>query len=295
LEEQAEPRIVEAVLQLLEKVAGAPRRRVAASHGAYAKAVLAAGPSAYWRLDEWGPPTAADASGRGLTARYEGGVAFHLPGAHSAADAIAGIPETPSTFSGEQINRAPHFAGGRLRAAWAGGRDSYSVELWVWNGLPETARPVTGNLVSLGLHGVTGGETLGIGGTAAAGGPGRLFFASGVDGVALEGGRTLGFRVWHHVVLVRERRRVSVYLDGETAIEGETEGTPSSPRVELFIGGRCDNRDNFEGKVDEVAVYEVAVYDRAVTAEEVRAHYRAAGRKTRTGPEPGMEGTNGSR
>ena len=43
------------------------------------------------------------------------------------------------------------------------------------------------------------------------------------------------------------------------------------------MGGRSDNRDNFEGKLDEVAVYE-----RALSPEEVRVHHRIAGRKAQT-------------
>ena len=52
LEVQAEPKIVEAVLGLLEHVAGKPRRALAVNHGPYARSVLASKPLAYWRLDE---------------------------------------------------------------------------------------------------------------------------------------------------------------------------------------------------------------------------------------------------
>src|SRR5262249_43215913 len=52
LEIQAEPRIVSAVLGLLERVSGKPRRRLSAVHGPYATAVLASRPLAYWRLEE---------------------------------------------------------------------------------------------------------------------------------------------------------------------------------------------------------------------------------------------------
>lgn len=290
LEEQAEPRIVEAVLQLLERVAGAPRRPLAESHGAYARAVLAARPRSYWRLDEMTPPTAADASGNGLAGLYEKGVALHLPGAQAAADGISAVPENPSNFSGAQINRAPHFAGGRVRGRWAGGEKAYSVELWLWNGLPSTARAVTGHVISVGKDGVAGGEDLGIGGSGDAGGGGRLFFAAGAGGAVLRGRQPLGYRTWHHVVLVRESGRVRVYLDGEAELDGAVTGNWPAKGSEIFVGGRTDNEANLEGKADEVAVY-----DRPLSPEEVRAHYRAAGRAAKAveHPAPGRQANTG--
>ena len=79
LEEQAEPKITEAVLGLLEKVAGRKRQPVVESHGPYAEAVLASKPVAYWRLNEFAPPAAIDATGQGHDAKYEDGVAMYLP------------------------------------------------------------------------------------------------------------------------------------------------------------------------------------------------------------------------
>ncbi|MFM9079730.1 MAG: hypothetical protein ACKOTE_06275, partial [Opitutaceae bacterium] len=68
---------------------------------------------------------------------------LHLPGAQSAADASSAVPENPSAFSGPRINRAAHFAGGRLQAELpALGRD-HTVEFWVGNALPPDAREET--------------------------------------------------------------------------------------------------------------------------------------------------------
>ena len=47
-------------------------------------------------------------------------------------------------------NRAVHFAGGRLAAELEGLLDTYSIELWFWNGLPNDARAITGVLASFG-------------------------------------------------------------------------------------------------------------------------------------------------
>ncbi|MSU49823.1 MAG: hypothetical protein EXS37_12190 [Opitutus sp.] len=277
LEEQAEPRIVETVLGLLEKVSGAKRRPLSESHGTYATAVLAAKPHAYWRLNEINPPIAADASGNGRTARYENGVALHLPGAQSATDGISAVPERPSTFSGDQINRAPHFAGGRVRADLPKLGRTYSAELWLWNSLPGDARPVTGNLFSRGREGdASAGEHLGLSGTAQLGRTGRLFFSNGdARREPLLGRTALGFRTWHHVVLVRDGGNVRVHIDGNASpdLEGTADWTLTEGVASAFVGGRCDNAANFEGRIDEVAVY-----DRALPPAEIAAHFKVSGR-----------------
>ena len=125
LEALAEPRIVETVLGLLEKVADKPRRTASPILGPYALSVVASKPVAFWRLDDMQGPTALDSSGNGRQASYQGGVAFYVPGAD-----LAGL----STANAE--NRATYLAGGRLRRSSRAGVGYYSVELWFWSGLP---------------------------------------------------------------------------------------------------------------------------------------------------------------
>jgi len=125
LVEDAEPRIVETLVGLLEKVSGGRRRR--ANTGAdppnspYARAVAADRPKLYWRLSDWT-----------VDARFSDGVAFYMPG---------------------RVGRAVHLAGGRieaLAAALAPLRENWSAEMWFWNGLPADARPVGGVLLRRG-------------------------------------------------------------------------------------------------------------------------------------------------
>ena len=265
-----EPRIVEAALKCLEEVAKQPRRSLPESHGPAAKAVLEAKPAAYWRLDEVVIPTARDASGRGHDATFENGVALHLPGVGSGEKAL-----TPSPFTGDRINRAPHFAGGRVRAKLPELGATYSVEFWLWNPLPADARAVTGYLFSRGPDADEScpGDHLGIGGTA--GSPGKLIVFNGNTKNAGLGGRTaLALKTWHHIVFVRDGVKVAIYLNGnpEPEIAGDLESTVPAKADECFIGGRSDNFANFEGKLDEVAIY-----DRALTAAEVTAHFQVSG------------------
>jgi len=276
LEVNAEPMIVEAVLELLEGVSGRPRRKVVEKHGPYAKAVLSSRPAAYWRMGEFNGPRALDATGNANDGEYEGGIAFYLEG-----------PASEGTCGDCHINRAAHFAGGRMKStvcpAEGGINQPYSVEMWFYNALPSDARAVTGYLFSRGVDGAEGapGDHLGIGGKDAA--TGRLLFFNGNTlNQVLAGTTEILPRTWNHVAMVRDGKKVTVYLNGKTPPEicGEAEvGFPPGTK-EVFIGGRNDNFANFEGKIDEVAIY-----GRALSAEEVAEHCAAAssGKKSDSG------------
>lgn len=254
LETNAEPKLVEAMIGLLEEVSGRPRRAVSVSHGAYAKAVLEARPLAYWRLEEWGGSMAVDATGNGLHATYEPGIARWLDG-----------PAGPA-FSGPQaINRCPHFAGGRLVAQLPRLGTTYTVALWFWNGLPHDVRPVTGCLIA------QDNWKLLIGGKNTA--PGRLVVGTRT------GRMELNPKTWHYLALVRNGNRLVVYLDGSVEPELEAELPPESSN-RVYFGGSGDPDESFEGKLDEVAIY-----DRALAPEQVRAQYELAGLR-RGSPRP---------
>ena len=285
LETNAEPQIVEAALRLLEEVAGRPRRALVDPPGPYARVLLAAKPIAYWRLEEMIGPAAKDAVGR-HDAILEDGIALYLPGADGRIGHLPPEPAATNAFSGDRINRSAHFAGGRLRARAALG-ENYSAELWLWNGLPAEARPVTGYFFSRGPDGDkrARGEHLGIGGTHRPGLAGRLILFNGNERDELLVGRAvLALRAWHHVVLVREGPRVRVHLDGraEPELSGLLTHTVPAGENSLFFGGRADGMFNFEGKLDEIAVY-----DRALAPTEIAAHYRASGLSPPPAPAPG--------
>jgi len=264
LEVQAEPRIAETVLTLLESVAGKPRRAAIEPTGPYAKKILSANPVAYYRMAEMSGPTAADASKRDHAAAYEDGVLFYLEG-----------PPAPGFCGEDHINRCAHFAGGRLATHLNALGNNYSVELWFHSGMGNEMRPVTGYLLSVGKNDDkdAAGDHLGIGGTKNA--PGKLFFFNGNKrNQILTGRTTIQPRTWNHVLFVREGDQVAAYLNGQTEpeIAGPADATLPIGAGELFIGGRCDNFANFEGKIDEVAIY-----DRVLQAQAAAEHFRASG------------------
>ncbi len=268
LEIEAEPRIVAGIVSLLEQVAEKPRRADRRRQFSYSMAILASEPFAYWRLDDIEAKIAVDWSKNGRSARYEGGVALYLPGVTLARASTGGL-----------INRAVHLAGGQLKAAIDGVGDSFTVELWFWNGLPPDIHPITGLLLSCGSPQANGPSwiELGIGGTSA--GPGRLYLSSGSKIVVSP--TKIALKTWHHIALVREGKRVAIYLDGNpvTGISGEAAADESFRLTSILVGGRDDGAAAFEGKIDEVAVF-----DRALDGEEIAGHFRAS--SSAAGAEP---------
>ena len=262
LEVQAEPKMVETLLDALEEITGKNRQIITHTLGDYPQAVFTSNPTSYWRMDEIAGDTLYPVNDwRGEEPRYEPGVARYLEGPQGEA------------FSGKGINRAPHFAGGRVDGFPMTSSD-YSVEFWFWNALPTNARAVTGYLFSRGPEGdkACPGDHLGIGGTHADAVPGCLFVYNGNTAKGLISGKTkLALKQWHHVVLNRTGKRLQVFLDGKPEIEGDLDIT-HTPKDQWFIGGRSDNLFNFEGKIDEVAFY-----NDALTADETAAHYKASG------------------
>ncbi|QDV36523.1 LamG-like jellyroll fold domain-containing protein [Tautonia plasticadhaerens] len=257
LEVQAEPKIVEAALGLLEDVSGCDRAEYRQPVGPASEAIRSLRPAAYWRLDEFSGPRAIDHV-NDHDAFYEPGVAFFLEGPR------------PDAFSpGGRPNRSAHLAGGRIDARIPGLGDRYSVSLWCWNGMPEGARDVSGWLFARGHDRDRdgGNDRLGVGGTGEA--QGRLIFSPGgpAGGDRPLVGRTAIERwTWHHVVLVRDGDSVRIHLDGDPEPEIEAPAVAgSAPRLDqIFLGGRCDGDSTWEGRLDEIAVF-----DRVLTVEEI--------------------------
>jgi Concanavalin A-like lectin/glucanases superfamily len=266
LEVQAEPKIVDATLKLLEQLAGKPRRASLVSQTQYAGSVMTSKPLAYWRLEEMQGPVAIDSSGHNHQARYEGAVAFYLPG-----------PLATGFSAGKPLDRAVYLAEGRLEAELASLSDTYSVELWFWNGLPNDARPITGVVFCFdtAISGKSVRTQLGIGGTQEA--RGRLLLTAGAADATISAGKAeIMPKEWHHVTLVQSGQRITVYLDGSARpdIDFAVGANLTRGPGRLVIGGRNDGGSAFEGMVDEVAVY-----DRALAVDEITAHFNA-GRST---------------
>lgn len=249
LEVMAEPKITQAAIGLLETVSGAPRKPHQLSAGPATKALAGLKPAMWWRLNEFNGPLAKDEGASQRHATYEGGVAYYLDGPHSQA------------FCAGEVNRAPHFVNGRLASDLSGVGEAYTISMWIWNGMPNEGREMSGWFYSRDHnHGVSAyGEHLGVGGSA--GHTGRLVFQAGE--AVLAGTTEIPRWTWQHVVLVREGAKVRLYLNGKLEIEGEAKAASAIPSC--FFGGRSDHAADWEGRMDEIAVF-----DRALGDEEVR-------------------------
>jgi hypothetical protein len=205
LEVQAEPRIVQTLLTLLEQVAGAPRRKPSPPRSAYSDAVLAAKPYACWRLSEIQGSSAQDATGNGHHATYRDGIALYLEG---------------PGFAEDSPNRAVHLAGGQITAVLPALSREYSVELWLYS-----AFGVNSTLFSRGA------DHLAIEGS-------KLAFASGPHKTQANG--EVPLKQWAHLAMVRNKDSIRVYVDGEPIISGMAPQLEAGS--EIALGDRFEGK-----------------------------------------------------
>ena len=249
LQVDAEPRITQAAIRLLEKVSGQSRRSWRQPEGTAGRQLQAMRPAAWWRLDEFNGPVAADSSGKNRPAVFEPAVTFSLEGPASDAWCGAGV-----------LNRCPQFVGGRVTSDASDLGSQYSLSLWFWNGMPTESRPMAGWLYSRDYDsGVSAaGEHLGLGGAGDT--AGRILFQSG-NSPTVAGTDSVPRWTWAHVVLVRDGEQITVWLNGRQQLRTQARTATAG---QIFIGGRSDSDSNWEGRLDEVALF-----DRALTAQEI--------------------------
>jgi hypothetical protein len=256
LEVMAEPKITESCVNLLEKVCDAVRREPVQTKGSAASTIENLKPLAWYRLDEFNGPRAVDSSGNHHSGIYESEVTYYLAGPHSKLFNQA-----------NEVNRCAMFAGGRLCSSIPNLGREWSVSLWIWNGMPKDGRKVSGYFLSQGNdYGLSKGSVhFGIGGSA--GGAGRLIFQSGNDEKMLGIGKTEIPRwEWQHVVVTRSGKSISLYLNGEQEFEVKSDSPSHFNLKQLFFGGRSDNQFNWEGRLDEISIY-----NRLLSEEEIKS------------------------
>ena len=91
-----------------------------------------------------------------------------------------------------------------------------------------------------------------------------MFFHGDQPGSAAAGKTEIPRWQWQHVVLVRDGQAVRAYLNGQLEIEAQPVAASPAGLEHCFFGGRSDNDSNWEGRLDEIAVF-----PRALTAAEV--------------------------
>lgn len=259
LEVNAEPKIAEAAIRMLEQASGKARVDRRAAAGDATLTALDLKPRAYWRLDELAGPRAIDSSPNGIDALIEPRVLFYLPGPNDAAFAKGGI------------NRSVFLAGDRLSARFEGmTQQNFTVSLWFWSGTSDTALEGTEWIFSRGTPYGSGkiGDQIGLRRDGEGNrvltyqGPGNPDQPTGTFG-KVERWK------WHHLAFAREGMAGHVFLDGIHLIPMQKSGFPNEQPDTFFFGGSCTGEGNFEGRLDEIAVF-----DRALSKEEIIDLYR---------------------
>ncbi len=199
LEVEAEPKIVDGVLALLEEVSGKPRRVEEEETSAYAKEVLSLKPYLYWRLGEMDYGQARDASGNERHGKHHGLLAMHLPG-------VDGV-----SFGGKYASHATHFAEGRIASSMNELPNGYTAIVWVWRGVASHGR-----LFQLA-------DSLSIDAD------GHLILGD------FKSDQLIPLKHWIPVTLVHQDQEVQAYVNGEPVVSGTLSGNPQPN--ELALGG----------------------------------------------------------
>ena len=237
----------------------------------YPEEILKSGPIAYWRFGETGGKDLLDSTGNEIKSV--------LPEKSTRVDGprLNGIDSNPSISFIDQPFRTTIKSLGT----------TYSVEMWFWNDFPSHDRLVTGYMFSHALRSdeEANGDHLGIGGSVNC--TGCLIFFNGDKYKKLLCGTTkIKISTWNHIIMTREGEKITVYLNGnfKPEIAGRAEVTFADELTQIFVGGRSDGRFNFQGRIDELAIY-----NRVLTLDEVSRHYSASGQKP-PAPELGLFG-----
>lgn len=230
--------------------------------GPYAHLVLNSEPVAYWRLGESEDDRALDRTGVGNHAAIEPPVVHSLPG-----------PQRVGFCGPDVVNRCLRFAGGRLVVELPELGDEYSIEMWFRSELRNDARPAGGHLFSRGPGDdpAVAGDHVRIAGAAEK--PSGLIGFDNGDRLKTTylGEPVIEPQTWYYLVFVRRGKQVQIFLNGaaKPVVDGEAEVTYPGKCGRFCFGARSDNTANFDGMLDEIAVY-----DRALAPGEIRMHYR---------------------
>ena len=218
----------------------------------YGKAVYNDGPDLYYRLDEAGGTSAADASGNDATGVYSGGETFGV------ASPVVGDGHTAVTFDGASGTLASN--GPRP------GPTDYSEELWF-----KTTTDQGGKLIGFGnaQSGLSSHYDRHVYMLP----DGRLAFGTwtGTENVATT---TQAFNDgrWHYVVATQGSDGMKLYVDSSLAATNPQTGQESYDGY-WRIGGDSSwaGSNYFAGTIDEAAVYPIVL-----SPSQISAHFAAA-------------------
>ena len=220
----------------------------------YGAAVYADSPSLYYRLDEAGGTTAADASTSDSPGTYSGGVSLGSPGA------LAGIADTAASFDGSSGLVASQKA--------YDNPSTYSLEIWF-----NTTTSQGGKLIGFGDRAT--GLSSNYDRHIYMQDNGQLVFGTWTGSAnTITTPAAYNDGKWHSVVATQSAQGMILYVDGVNV------GTNPQTAAQAYTGYWRIGGDNtwgsssayFAGILDEAAVYPVAL-----TSDQVARHYHLGG------------------
>ncbi|HEY6058300.1 MAG TPA: LamG-like jellyroll fold domain-containing protein, partial [Candidatus Limnocylindrales bacterium] len=239
-------------------------RTLATGGATYRSVVLADNPISYWRLGETSGTVATDE--RGLNpGSYGTGATLGSPGALSG-DANTAVDV--AGLSGQRPVVVPHTSTLDI------GNGPFSIEAWA-------RRDTTGTLDTI----------LDYGYGATGGGPALEYvgdriglWRNGAGNIVQETGTTTD-GAWHHIVATWNGTTALLYKDGALVSGPTTSRILSNQTGPLLIGANLDAGEEFDGKLDEVAIYSTVL-----SPSQVAAHYSAAAGTGGQGDPTGLDG-----
>ncbi len=233
---------------------------VAAPADAYGKAVFTSDPQGFWRLQETSGTALADSGPDGLNPAAVNG------------SAQLGAPGTPGIAGSTGITVGGAQGDGFASTAAQPAPSTYSEELWF-----STTSTRGGKLIGFGSSkdGYSGSYDRHVWMDR----DGTLHFGTWTGREnRVDTTKSYNDGKWHHLVATQGASGMALYLDGAlvgTNPETGAQGYDGFWRVGGDSSWGSTENGFFDGTLDDVAVY-----GRALTAQDVAAHYRAAGGNT---------------
>ncbi|WP_417849213.1 DUF1553 domain-containing protein [Thalassoglobus sp.] len=159
-------------------------------------------------------------------------------------------------------------------------KTDYAVSFWFKNNIKNTERPITAYLFSRGKwkESNLAGDHLGIGGKHDSKRTGKLFVFNGKQKkVSIAGSTVISPGTWNHVVLIRRRDQIQLFLNGaaKPEIDAKIPSTIGESR-EFALATRTDNMFPLDGNLAEFSIY-----SRALDASEAHSLFAASGQPQR--------------
>ncbi|MCI0679652.1 MAG: LamG domain-containing protein, partial [Actinobacteria bacterium] len=216
----------------------------------YSEVVLADGPIAYWPLNEGAGTTASDVTGNGHNGTYT-----NSPGLGQTGIMLDGTGATSVDFEGSE-----HVLGADWATLDFAGTTAYTLEAWI-----ETDTVASGSAIIIQKQVSSSGVGWELIRNTATLHCNRI----GASGSQSVNSGTISTATRYHVAATFDGTTLRLYLN---AVEVDSDGTTQSQdanTVAVSIArDSADSSSNFNGRIDEVAVY-----DRALTPAEILEHY----------------------